>query len=303
MEPLATPVAPAPSSSGSEPVANTAPEVAPVDSAPDAAPVQPVATDDIAAKADAALDPTPTAPEAPPTEAKPPEATPAPAPTPAEPATVPQWGTVHEIAEALNGGKLPPHVAPYVSAALETLRPLEARVQAQEAEYSNAKDRFLAAAAQMESQGAQGAKNMAENYGKAIDNLESLTTEHAELSIKLFETLHPEFKQFPDGHPVKTYLAKMWQDGTADRVFKGNFYDKIEQAYKFALFQTNTTLPAGGTTAGVTPPAPPTKPANTEASRQALVHDGVTGMQRAPRVIDDVSLDEILSQNDYLLGK
>lgn len=293
MEPLVAAGAPAPSSSGSEPVTNAAPEVAPVDAAPAAAPVEPV---DVAAQADAALDPTPPAPEVP-TEAKPPEAALAAPTPPAEPAPLPQWGTVHEISEALNGGKLPPHVAPYVRAALETLRPLEARVQAQESEYSNAKERFLAAAAQMESQGASGAKVMAENYGKAIDNLESLTSEHIDLSLKLFEKAHPEYKQLPDSHPVKAYLAKMWQDGTADRAFTGSYYDKIEQSYKFALFQTNTTVPQAAA------PAAPPRPANTDASRQALVHDGVTGMQRAPRVIDEVSMDEILSQNDYLLGK
>ena len=293
MEPLATAAVAPVSNSGSEPVPNTAPEVAPVDAAPAAAAVEPV---DVAAQADAALDPTPPAPEAT-VETKPPEATPDIVPPPATPLPLPQWGTVHEISEALNGGKLPPHVAPYVRAALETLRPLEARVQAQETEYSNAKERFLAAAAQMESSGASGAKVMAENYGKAIDNLESLTSEHVDLSIKFFERAHPEYKQLPDSHPVKAYLAKMWQDGTADRAFTGSYYDKMEQSYKFALFQTNTTVPQAAA------PAAPQRPANTEASRQALVHDGVTGMQRAPRVIDDVSLDEILSQNDYLLGK
>ncbi len=298
MEPLVTPALSA-GNSGSEPVANTAPEVAPVDAAPAVAPAEPVAPD-TAALADAALEPpkldtvaepAPKAPEAPVA------ATP---PAQPEPASIPQWGTVREISESLNGGKLPPHVVPYVRAALDTMRPLEGRVQAQEAEYSAAKEKFLAAAAQMESQGAQGAKGMAENYGKAIDNLESLTSEHVDLSIKMFEQAHPEYKQYPDSHPVKVYLGKMWSDGTADRVFTGSYYDKIEQAYKFALFQTGTTAPPAPSAAATVPAA---RPQNTEASRQALVHDGAVGTQRAPRVIDDVSLDEILSQNDYLLGK
>jgi hypothetical protein len=228
------------------------------------------------------------------TVAPPVETAPAPAPV-TEPFSVPSWGKVSDINDSITAGKVPAEVVPWLRAASATMAPLEGRVQAAEAEYSQAKEKFLAAAAQMESQpGGQGTKLIAENHAKLIDNVESMTSELVDTALVLFDVRHPEYKSLPDTHPMKVYLGKMWADGTADRVFKGNYSDKMEEAYKFACFQTKYSPEAAAAPA-------PAKPANPEAARQLLMNNGSHSTSRPINNLDETTVSELLSRNDHLL--
>lgn len=215
-----------------------------------------------------------------------------PPPPPATPEpTIPQWATVGDISKALSENKLPPEAAPWVRATLATLKPMEDRVRAAETEYTAAKDRFLKAATDIEGQGAQGAQRMAQNHAKIIDNLETTTTELAEMALTVFDLKHPTYKDLPDNHPVKSFLSKMWTDGTVDRVFTGNTLEKMEQAWTFACFKT------GYNESGAKPVAKPTP----EAVAATLVNDGSQSIGRQEQTVDDVSVGEILSRHDHML--
>ncbi len=214
------------------------------------------------------------------------------APPAAKPAPViPNFQSAAEIASALESNSVPPEAAPWVRSALATIRPLETRIQAAENEYTQAKERFLKIAAELEGQGAQGSQVMAGKFSEVVDNLESTTSQLVEMSVKLFNNKYPEFDKLPAGSPVRELVYKMWADGTADRAFTGDYFSKMEQVYKFAQFQAGGQAPVAKAVAKPDPAAP----------QQALINDGQQGTQRPVRNVDEVSMDELLAQHDYLL--
>lgn len=214
------------------------------------------------------------------------------------PVEVPKFAHHGALAEALASGKIPEAARPWVQASLDTIKPLEQRVLTAESEYSQAKERFLKAASEIEGQGAQGAKVMASRTAELVDNFSALTEKHATLTVKHFEASHPDYVKAGPKHPARQFMAKMWADGTAGRVFKGDLIDQMEESWKYSLFQTGTTLAQAGSQSK----QPTTPPGEDDAIGGALVNDGQHGTQRPVPDVDDVSVEEILAQHDYLLN-
>jgi len=219
---------------------------------------------------------------------------------------------MEEVRAALASDAVPESARPWVEAVTNgVIAPLQARVESAETDFNVARDTFLELAQQLEAAGAEGSDLLAARVTEDMEVLEKMTQDMSNLSWQAFHAMNPEYAGLPTDSPIhKSFeevvgnIFAMFPDGT--------LVDKLNNAYRFAAYRSNTDLAAiKGTpqkvaqpvAAPTPPPAPaaPTEDAHPQSSAQAFVNDGRVAPTPPYTSLDDISGQELLDRYDHML--
>lgn len=258
----------------------------------------------------AALDATPTPDPAPVVAAQPT------APS-APPAVVapPEWKSMAELEQAIQGGTVPEGQRAWLQAALSPVRAAQAEAQTARADFSAATDRLKGIAAKLEEAGVDAATVMSDEVIANHELMDRISRETVDTSWIAFEALHPEWKSIPAEHPVRARVAELSQSGEMFRLFPNEkFYSMLEKTYLYACFQSGSDpksflpKPAAQPASPVSPPvarvptAPPARQDSPHARGQALVNAGEIAPNAPRRAVTEVDYDTLMNEHDHLIS-
>ena len=164
-------------------------------------------------------------------------------------------------------------------------------------ELEEARGSFHRLMEQMDSSGET--KVVAEELERFKGGFNSLASENITLAQRMFQMEHPNFERYPQEVRNK-WAEEMADDGFYTRYQGKTIYDKMKEAWNFALFRSGAE-PA--------PPKPPTAQVpdtmaqNVSRAAQGLVADGQRASAMPTPDAEDMSFDDILSLHDHLLKR
>ena len=140
-------------------------------------------------------------------------------------------------------------------------------------------------------------KVVAQELEKYQGGFNSLASENIALAQRMFKLEHPNFERYPQD--VRNSWAKEMSDESFYTRYTGDtIYDKMKEAWNFALFRTKAQPQAPK------PPkaqVPDTMRQPSRNAAQGLVADGRRASSMPSPEPEDMSFDDILSLHDHLL--
>ena len=140
-------------------------------------------------------------------------------------------------------------------------------------------------------------KVVSEELEKFRGGFNNLASENIALAQRMFKLEHPNFERYPQD--VRSSWAKEMSDESFYTRYTGDtIYDKMKEAWNFALFRTKAQpQPQKPPKAQV----PDTMRQTSRNAAQGLVADGRRASSMPSPDPEDMSFDDILSLHDHLL--